>query len=644
TELDEWTDPAVPVVIDRLARARLLTADENDVQLAHEALLSCWPRLAGWLEEERDHLRRHRRLTEAAHAWEETDRDPGALYRGTRLDRAQELFTDDGALTTTERDFLAAALEARDAEHRTAARTARRTRILLTSLSAVLVVALVAGLTAWTQYRAGEQHRTDTAARRVAAIADSLRTTDPRTAMLLGTAAWQTSPLPETRQALFDAFTQPELDAFTAPVPGAGSNGFLADSGRTLLSVAGRTWRTWDVTTHSRTASGTLPPDAQVVTASPDGRVLAVTTGDGIRLWDRARNRWTAGTRPLPRAATGIAFGTSGHSYLVSDLDGDRVHLRSLPDDRPLFEIRASDASVVAPSPDDRQVAVCTAGQAPQVWDLRSRRTLPGAWRAARGLCDEDEVRVVFGHGTRTGDGKRMAGADRFAVISATGVRVWDIPTGHEVAALDAAAVTAADLSADGAFLATADDSEIKVWRLSSPDAPVFRQSLSADERQIDGALAWNPEHPVLRYLEGGTVHSYDTRTATTPKWRAHAPDTSLLAPDGRTLATAELIGARYQFVLRDNRDGHESRMSVPAPLPVLPDREGGPVRGRSARPLMAFSPDGTTFAYGVSVADGVATQRVTVRDVPHARVLTTVDLARGRPAEGVVTLALGPG
>ncbi|GAA3774293.1 WD40 repeat domain-containing protein [Streptomyces phyllanthi] len=323
TELGEWADSTVATVVDQFARARLLTTDEDGAQIAHEALLTCWPRLADWLEEDRDRLRHHRRLTEAAHAWLEAHRDPGALYRGTRLDRAEELFAQDSALTAVERGFLTAALEARDAERRTAARAARRSRILLGSLASVLVVALVSGLVAWTQARAGDRQRTDTAARRVADVADSLRTTDPRTAMLLGAAAWDISPLPESRRALLGALAQPELDAFTGPLPTDRASGFLTDSGRTLLGADGRAWRTWDVATHRRTGSGPLPSGAKVLAVGPDAKVLALSTSQGVRLWDTRRGRWTGFSRPLPGDSTGIAFGAGGHSYVTKDWNGD---------------------------------------------------------------------------------------------------------------------------------------------------------------------------------------------------------------------------------------------------------------------------------------------------------------------------------
>ena len=58
------------------------------MEVAHEALIREWPTLRAWLSEDRDSLRLHRHLTEAARSWEELDREPGELYRGARLAQA----------------------------------------------------------------------------------------------------------------------------------------------------------------------------------------------------------------------------------------------------------------------------------------------------------------------------------------------------------------------------------------------------------------------------------------------------------------------------------------------------------------------------------------------------------------------------
>lgn len=116
-ELRAWPDSSVPGVLERLTRARLLTIDEDGIQLAHKSLITCRPRLADWLEEDRERLCHHRRLTEAARTWSESGHDPGDLYRGTHLLRSVELFpcfARDRALTTTERQFLTASIEAEE--------------------------------------------------------------------------------------------------------------------------------------------------------------------------------------------------------------------------------------------------------------------------------------------------------------------------------------------------------------------------------------------------------------------------------------------------------------------------------------------------------------------------------------------------
>ncbi|MFI9569575.1 hypothetical protein [Streptomyces rishiriensis] len=257
-------------------------------------------------EEDRERIRQHRRLTEEARAWLEHDRDLGALYRGARLARAEELFPADSArraalLTASEREFLRAAICARDAERQAASRSIRRSRVLLTAFSAVVA----------------------------------------------------------------------------------------------LLSVEGRTWRTWAVRRARRTGSGRLPA-GQVFAAGPDARVLA--SGDGMRLWDTVTGRWTGDPRPLPFTVADLANG----GFLVSE--GDDVRLHSVTDGRVLFENRWAGLVTPALSKDGRLVALCPEGKAPQVRDTARHRTLPGPWERARDLCAEDqETSLVFG-GPRLAD------------------------------------------------------------------------------------------------------------------------------------------------------------------------------------------------------------------------------------------------
>ncbi|MFJ7042044.1 hypothetical protein ACIQVC_01365 [Streptomyces sp. NPDC101112] len=704
-ELRECRHPDLPVALERLAHARLLTVDEDGARLAHESLIGCWPRLHAWIDQDRERLRHHRQLTEAVRAWLEHDRDPGTLYRGTRLARAEEMFPDhhrDHALTEDERDFLTAAFEAREAERRSAARSTRRSRTVVGAFSVVLAVALVAGLAAWRQHDDNRLQQTRDTARRIAAVADGLRTTDPRAALLLGVAAWRIAPLPETRRALLGSLAQPEVDAFSDPASGYRSRRFLANSGRTLLSVDDRTWQTWNLSTRRVTASGHLPV-GDVLTAGPDARTLAIADPDptkGVRLWDVRANTWTAGGTALRLAeGGGIAFGPSGRTYAAVEVGGTGaaggsgdgsgagraigesgagpwaesragvVRVRAVADGAVLFEGSGATLANVAVSGDDRLVAVCPTGKAPKVRRLGGDRgVLHGAWERTRGICGADSTLVFGAHG-------------RFAAVSGDRATVWDVRTGRRVAELHDPGARYAAFDPDGTFLATAGSGdEIRVWRLSAPATPVLRHPLN--NQHLHGGLAWDPGRPVLRYLEGGTAHTLDLTTTVTAAWRDRPVDGVLLSPDGRLYATARrtAAGTGHTFELRNAQTGRLLRTLPTPPLPVAvdggrgeevddggadvriadsrhaggpdatgrPKASGGlPARGlplaaTATAPRMAFSPDGARLVYGVTAPGRqAAPQRFTVWDVTRDRRQSTVDLGRTHSGTAVTALAL---
>ena len=109
----------VESVLNTLVEARLVTAGEGTVEVAHEALIREWPALRQWLDEDRESLRLHRHITEAAQAWQAMGRDPGELYRGGRLAQAVEWANQPGnidALNAQERDFLTASKEMEERE------------------------------------------------------------------------------------------------------------------------------------------------------------------------------------------------------------------------------------------------------------------------------------------------------------------------------------------------------------------------------------------------------------------------------------------------------------------------------------------------------------------------------------------------
>ncbi|MFJ8965398.1 hypothetical protein ACIRG5_39040 [Lentzea sp. NPDC102401] len=139
-------------VLEHLANARLVTLTEQHAELTHEALIRSWPRLRDWIAEDRETLRVHHQLSEAAAEW---DGDRDLLYQGARLAQAAELSAD--SLTEPERAFLSAS----QAEGR---RRVRRARAVVAVLS--VLVLLLAGTVVFAMRKAD-----DAAAQRDIAVA-----------------------------------------------------------------------------------------------------------------------------------------------------------------------------------------------------------------------------------------------------------------------------------------------------------------------------------------------------------------------------------------------------------------------------------------------------------------------------------------
>ena len=83
------SDPATTkALVKRLADARLVVTSVNaatgreEVEVAHEALIRYWPRLRGWLDEDRASLRLREGIREAALEWEARGREDSLLVHG----------------------------------------------------------------------------------------------------------------------------------------------------------------------------------------------------------------------------------------------------------------------------------------------------------------------------------------------------------------------------------------------------------------------------------------------------------------------------------------------------------------------------------------------------------------------------------
>ncbi len=79
------TTAARRAVVDAFVARRLLAVDGDVLDVVHEALLTAWPRLARWLEDDAAGRAVRRHLVPAARDWERGGEPDDELYRGARL-------------------------------------------------------------------------------------------------------------------------------------------------------------------------------------------------------------------------------------------------------------------------------------------------------------------------------------------------------------------------------------------------------------------------------------------------------------------------------------------------------------------------------------------------------------------------------
>jgi class 3 adenylate cyclase/WD40 repeat protein len=209
TELVGQTDgAAAAAVLQRLAEHRLVVLGEDTAEVAHEALIREWPTLREWLAADREALRLHRSLTEAATDWQRANREPSLLFRGARLAAALDWAPGHEAeLNDLERDFLEESRLASEREAQHQRTINRRLRFLLAGAGVFLVLAIGAGAYAALEANRAEQEAAIARSRELTASAINVLADDPLLSKLLAMSALTVVPDPliETMSVLHRA-------------------------------------------------------------------------------------------------------------------------------------------------------------------------------------------------------------------------------------------------------------------------------------------------------------------------------------------------------------------------------------------------------------------------------------------------------
>ena len=625
-------------VLEAFIDHRLITSSVDTVEIAHEALLTAWPRLRGWIDEDRTGLRVHRRLGDAALAWHNDARDPHRLYRGPALEAARAWAEDPAhrlALNTVEDEFLDASTRAAHAEQDARRRRTHRLHQLIASLTVlVLLVALLAAY-AFDQRGIATQQRTLATVQRNAAIsrqvaieANQTRATDTALAAQLALAAYRISPTPEARAALLDSYLSPAATRIPSPasviqcvaatpdgqtLATCGSSGVaqlwnLRDPGRPALLATVPTGHTYTMFTAAFSQNGhvlalggagpflslfnvtdpakpaalgaQLPGFTSTVYAvafSPDGKTLAAASADHtIRLWDVSEP-----ARPQP---------------LGQPLAGFNGYVQA-----------------VAFSPDGRLLAAGSQDTTARIWDVTAPATPRPVGTALTGAT-KTVYCVAF-----SPDGRTLAAGSGDGTI-----HLWDLvgasPT-PEGAPLTGPAswVNALAFNPDGTRLA-AGDSDSKVWLFDLHDHSVITTL----------------PHPgpvtatVFLPTRGRDTLATGAADGITRIWRLPGP---VITPAAKPVFTTA-IGPRHLLAIGSGT-GTASLWTItdphnPTPLgPPLTAPDGAsPFSGN-----LQISPDGDTLAIGSN--DGTI-RLWDIADPAHPALIPTVLIGLTTPVESI--------
>lgn len=566
-------DPGrVERVLQKLVDVRLLRQTPGDaqsapqVEVAHEALVRNWPRLVGWLEDEKQAIAARRRLEQRAQEWRRLGGGRAGLLDETQLHEAERWVASPEAvylgydpavsgLVFASREALREAAQEREAaRHRELEQTRalaaeqqaraeaqaaraeaeRRSRNVARVLSALLALAAIGALALFVRAQglAASEARLRVEAQSSAATANALAGANASlaaTSELLRQTAEARSEAEQQLRATAVAAQQAEADRAgelavalrqaRAGELAAQAQGALASLPQRslLLAVAGvgatdtpeqvalDTLYTAVAHTNGESIANHDSPIAAASTTA-DGGLLATGGEEGIRLWALEASDGTASrVAELAEPARFVALSPDGR-WLVAAGDG-RVLLYALSGGSPgLPETLAEDTAVTT-------LAISPDGPGGPWLIVADEDGVLRGWPL--GGATRGQAVTLSGSGRARPDGAvtelaftpdggllLSGGADRV-------VRLWNLgPTSQLsrfVASLNPrdSAISALAISADGTWMAAgAGDGSIHLWRLN-PEGFSAGPAVKTGHQGAITTLAFSPDGAWL--LSGST-------------------------------------------------------------------------------------------------------------------------------------------
>lgn len=438
------SDPEVTRrIIAQLTDARLLVtrADvlhgEQEVEVAHEALIRHWPRLRAWLDEDRIGIGLREGVRQAAKEWLAGERaEHLLLHRGERLRLLHERVARH-AFNQSEQDYVDACRHREEEEQRQKDEQLRRERRYAHELSVALDRALAAARTAQSQ--------------KLAMHAAALAEREPMLALLVAREAARLSPTVEALSQLQHLLT------------GALEHAVLARHGDAIVACAysaaadllvsasvDRTARIWGRDGQERAVLRGHEDALLGVAWSPEGsEVLTVSSDKTARLWSPA-GELLAVLRGHRSAVLAGSFSPDGTTVLTCSGDHTARLWSRTGELRAILRSHQDALTAGCFSPDGRRVLTTAKDRSARLWSLAdgASEALRGHTAAVSGGCFGPDGQSIL---TFSWDGTaRLWGPDGAPIARLTG---------HEDRVTDGC------FSPDGALILTASrDRTARLW------------------------------------------------------------------------------------------------------------------------------------------------------------------------------------